>query len=231
MAPNVRGSFLEGALGGAWRRRWHIAGFAAAVACGAFVASRVLLGVALERAEATGQALAGAVANTGVDRRPSTVHPERRPTTIDPERAPTTATATADDERPIVGEHDRGASKAPRGFLIRERAVLAAARGGRPSGAPVAAEGDMPAGLRLSGAPAPFRDGDVLVSVGGTPARSEDAIITAVLGAVKSGAHTITGEIARRDASGVAERVPFAVEVPARFWRAKTKAKGKAPPQ
>lgn len=107
------------------------------------------------------------------------------------------------------------------GILVRADAVRAAvARGGRPSGTPIAASGARPAGLVLHGVTGygtALRDGDVLVQVGGTPATSEGRVIAAVSGAVRSRARAIDGEVWRAGRS-----IPVVVELPS-FRRARDK--------
>ncbi len=114
------------------------------------------------------------------------------------------------------------------GILVRADVVRAAvARGGRPSGSPIAADGDRPAGLVLHGVTGygtALRDGDVLVRVGGTAATSEGRVIAAVSGAVRSRARAIDGEVWR---SG--RRIPVVVELPS-FRRARGKKSGGAWP-
>lgn len=119
---------------------------------------------------------------------------------------------------PAPAPAPRGKKAAPTaapvlGILVRASVVRAAiARGGRPRGAPLAAEGERPAGLVLSGVSSygsALRDGDVLTRVGGTPAISEGRVIAAVTGAVRSRAPAIDGEIWR-----AGRRIPVVVEIP-----------------
>jgi hypothetical protein len=114
-----------------------------------------------------------------------------------------------------VQRHGRRTKRKPsrRGLLVRAATVERAIRmGGRPSGAPVPASGMRPAGLALAGVSrygSALRDGDVLTKVGGTSAISEGAVIAAVAGAVRSGAHVITGVLWRGQ-----DRYDVAVEIP-----------------
>lgn len=78
-----------------------------------------------------------------------------------------------------------------------------------PSGRSVAATGKHPGGVMFTSAAGPFRPGDILLSVGGTRATSESAVVRAALGAVKSGASALGGEIHR---DGV--NLPFMIMVP-----------------
>ncbi len=88
------------------------------------------------------------------------------------------------------------------GIHVRSEAVLRLAQSGvRPSGIPVRAEGDRPAGLALvgvSGLGIGLVDGDILTHAGGVPVRSAGAVVGMV--------------IASRGA-----RVP---QISGRFWRA-----------
>lgn len=129
-------------------------------------------------------------------------------------RAPATAAPEG-----VRGGNATTASVAPvLGILVRASAVRAAiARGGRPSGAALAASGDRPAGLVLSGVSSygtALRDGDLLTRIGGTAATSEGRVIAAVSGAVRGRIHAIDGEIWR-----AGRRIPFVVELPRRKKR------------
>ncbi len=99
------------------------------------------------------------------------------------------------------------------GILVSRKRVQAAIDGGiRPSGTPVAATPWRPAGLALAGVSAlgvGLRDGDVLVRAGGTPARSDGAVIGAVRGALQSKAKAISGEVWRGQ-----RRIIITVELP-----------------
>jgi hypothetical protein len=54
-----------------------------------------------------------------------------------------------------------------------------------------------------------LHDGDILTSVGGTPATSEGTVIGIVAGAISQGAKVITGVVWRGD-----QRMDVAVEIP-----------------
>lgn len=104
-------------------------------------------------------------------------------------------------------------SKRHRGIIVRTDAVVRAARsGGRPSSFPAPALGARPAGLSLVGVShfgTGLRDGDILTSVGGTPATSESLVVALVAGAIGQGAKVITGVVWRDD-----QRMDVAVEIP-----------------
>jgi S1-C subfamily serine protease len=88
----------------------------------------------------------------------------------------------------------------------------AARSGARPNGTPVPASGARPAGLALHGVGqfgAGLRDGDVLTSVGGAPARSVDAVVGAVLGALRARAPVLSAIVWRGEAP-----IQVAVELP-----------------
>jgi hypothetical protein len=99
------------------------------------------------------------------------------------------------------------------GVLVRRNTVKAlVAKGAQPGGHPVPATSYRPAGLALagvSGLGVGLRDGDVLTSVGGTPARSYGDVVSAVAGALRSGAPAISGEAWRGE-----QRVFITVELP-----------------
>jgi hypothetical protein len=105
------------------------------------------------------------------------------------------------------------AKKKHRGILVRTDAVVRAVQsGGRPSSSPAPASGTRPAGLSLVGVShfgTGLRDGDILTSVGGTPATSEGAVIALVAGAISQGAKVITGVVWRDN-----QRLDVAVEIP-----------------
>lgn len=104
-------------------------------------------------------------------------------------------------------------SKRHRGIIVRTDAVVRAVRsGGRPSSFPAPASGSRPAGLSLVGVThfgTGLRDGDILTSVGGTPATSESLVVALVAGAIGQGAKVITGVVWRDD-----QRMDVAVEIP-----------------
>jgi len=103
--------------------------------------------------------------------------------------------------------------KRHRGILVRTDAVVRAVRsGGRPSSVPAPASGARPAGLSLVGVShygTGLRDGDILTSVGGTPATSESLVVALVAGAIGQGAKVITGVVWRDN-----QRMDVAVEIP-----------------
>lgn len=112
-----------------------------------------------------------------------------------------------------VGKAGQRLSGPRGGILVRAPLVAQAARSGaRPSGSYVPAMGLRPAGLLLAGVSgfgSGLRDGDVLTSVGGVPATSVGAVISAVTGALAKHAPVITGEVWRGDT-----RLAVAVEIP-----------------
>ncbi len=77
-------------------------------------------------------------------------------------------------------------------FVSRDRIIAAANAGIRPSGTPVAATWWRPAGIALAGVGylgVGLRDGDVLVSPGG----SENAVVSSVTAALRSRAKAVGG--------------------------------------
>ena len=107
-----------------------------------------------------------------------------------------------------------GTSARPaRGIRVPAATVLRlAGRGVRPSGAPVAANADRPAGLALQGVGAlgiGLRDGDVLTQVAGAPASSAGAVIGAVLAARQRRAPAMSGLVYRGS-----EKIALYVEMP-----------------
>jgi S1-C subfamily serine protease len=108
---------------------------------------------------------------------------------------------------------DRGRASPSKGLRIREAVVARAARSGaRPSGTPVAASGPRPPGLVLHGVGqfgAGLRDGDVLTSVGGAPARSVGTVVGAVAGALRARAPLLGAVVWRGD-----EPIQVTVELP-----------------
>jgi len=99
------------------------------------------------------------------------------------------------------------------GVLVTRKKLRALIAGGaRPSGRPVAATSFRPAGLSLvgvSGFGVGMRDGDVLTSVGGAPASSYGSVASAVAGALRAGAPSISGEAWRGE-----QRIFITVELP-----------------
>ncbi|MBI4702924.1 MAG: hypothetical protein HY744_17545 [Deltaproteobacteria bacterium] len=146
------------------------------------------------------------------------VAPASRP---DPAPAPPARTsgATAPSDPEALSEtpgRSVSASRAaasPGGVLVRARRTQAAIDTGmRPTGSAAPASGPRPAGLVLHGIGVlgvGVRDGDVVTSVGGTPATSEGAIVRAVAGALYAGARGITAELWRGE-----QRFPLTVEFP-----------------
>jgi hypothetical protein len=88
-----------------------------------------------------------------------------------------------------------------KGIRVRADAVLRLANAGlRPSGIPVPARGDRPAGLALSGVGGlgiGMIDGDVLTSAAGRPALSPGDVIGVVIGSRAKGAPEICGRFWR----------------------------------
>lgn len=95
-------------------------------------------------------------------------------------------------------EGSRGPAR--KGIMVRREVVLAAVRSGvRPSGAPVPATSDHPAGLQvygLGGAGA-LRDGDIITRVGGAAPRSVEDVIGAVAGSYRTKSYVVSGEFWR----------------------------------
>jgi hypothetical protein len=100
-----------------------------------------------------------------------------------------------------------------RGIRVKAATVLRLAnRGVRPSGVPVPAEGDRPAGLALqgvSGLGVGLRDGDILTQVAGAPASSTGAVVGAVLAARQRRAPAMSGLVYRGS-----EKIALYVEMP-----------------
>lgn len=104
-----------------------------------------------------------------------------------------------------------------RGIRVRAPVVLRLAqRGARPSGVPVAAEGDRPCGIALAGVGGlgvGLQDGDILMDVGGQPARSVNAVIGAVTAAYRAVAPAVSGKIWRRgEVLSVVVEIPYPAE-------------------
>jgi len=106
-----------------------------------------------------------------------------------------------------------GSKQTHRGIVVRSDAVVRAVQsGGRPSSVPAPASGERPAGLSLIGVShfgTGLHDGDILTSVGGTPATSEAAVIGLVAGAISQHAKVITGVVWRGE-----QRIDVSVEIP-----------------
>ena len=100
-----------------------------------------------------------------------------------------------------------------RGIRVPAATVLRLANSGvRPSGVPVPADGDRPAGLALHGVSAlgvGLRDGDVLTQVAGAPASSPGVVIGAVLAARQRRAPAMSGLVYRGS-----EKIALYVEMP-----------------
>lgn len=103
--------------------------------------------------------------------------------------------------------------KPTRGLRVSAAMVLRLAnRGVRPSGSPVAATDEHPAGLALqgvSGLGVGLRDGDILTQCAGAPASSAGAVIGAVLAARQRRAPAMSGVVYRG-----AEKIALYVEMP-----------------
>lgn len=132
---------------------------------------------------------------------------------VQPESTDPAVEEPAGRRRPATRDAGPKGAKEPRGLRIREAAVLRAARSGaRPSGAPVPASGERPAGLRLLGVGhfgVGLRDGDVLTHVGGAPARSVDTVVAAVAGALRARAPMLSAVVWRGE-----QPIQIAVELP-----------------
>jgi hypothetical protein len=104
-------------------------------------------------------------------------------------------------------------AKPTRGIRVSAATVLRLAnRGVRPSGSPVAASDERPAGLALQGVTGlgvGLRDGDVLTQVAGAPASSTGAVIGAVLAARQRRAPAMSGVVYRGG-----EKIAIYVEMP-----------------
>ncbi|AKT41713.1 uncharacterized protein CMC5_059240 [Chondromyces crocatus] len=123
---------------------------------------------------------------------------------------------------------DSGKPGLPRALHIRIGTVLRAARSGaRPSGTPVPALGDRPAGLALQGVGhfgAGLLDGDILTHVSGAPARSVNTVVGAVMGALRAGAPALGAVVWRGD-----QPIQVSVELP-RLSADSLPSAGSAPP-
>jgi hypothetical protein len=127
--------------------------------------------------------------------------------------------ARAGDPRSIDGRGSQAVAAAhpalPKAVsvLVRRSRVRAAAQAGiRPSGSPVPATTFRSAGLALigvGGIGVGLRDGDVLTRAGGTPARSDAAIVGAVTAALQRGHPAISAEVWRGT-----QRIIVTVELP-----------------
>lgn len=136
------------------------------------------------------------------------VTPERT-TPFEVERPEVTSNDTPNNPRHNATPNNKN----NRGVIVRADAVVRAVQsGGRPTSVPVAASGTRPAGLSLVGVShfgTGIHDGDILTSVGGTPATSEGTVIAIVAGAISQGAKVITGVVWRDE-----QRMDVAVEIP-----------------
>lgn len=130
-----------------------------------------------------------------------------------PDATPHSTIAERDDNPAVMPRSPQPATKRHRGIVVRMDAVVRAVRsGGRPSSFPAPASNNRPAGLSLVGVSrfgTGLRDGDILTSVGGTPATSEGTVVGIVAGAIAAGAKVITGVVWRDD-----QRLDVAVEIP-----------------
>lgn len=136
---------------------------------------------------------------------------EHPPTQFDPVASPTVDDGLVEPNN--TPPSTSNPSKRHRGIIVRTDAVVRAVRsGGRPSSFPAPASGSRPAGLSLVGVShfgTGLRDGDILTSVGGTPATSESLVVALVAGAIGQGAKVITGVVWRDN-----QRMDVAVEIP-----------------
>lgn len=136
------------------------------------------------------------------------------PENFDPIRSPNLDDVLVEpNDTPSPTRTTPNPNKRHRGIIVRTDAVVRAVRsGGRPSSFPAPASGARPAGLSLVGVShfgTGLRDGDILTSVGGTPATSESLVVALVAGAIGQGAKVITGVVWRDD-----QRMDVAVEIP-----------------
>jgi hypothetical protein len=106
----------------------------------------------------------------------------------------------APSAQPPKGPATGSRSPARKGIMVRREVVRAAVRAGvRPSGAPVPATNEHPAGLQVYGlgGVGALRDGDVITRVGGGTPRSVEDVIGVVAGAYRSKAYVVSGEFSR----------------------------------
>lgn len=170
-------------------------------------------------ARASGDAIGGAVARAAASL-PAPGHG-----LLDPPR-PTGLASSGADSAPVVfevlpdtdasGPAKKGKKKPSsptRGIRVSAATVLRLANSGvRPSGSPVPADGDRPAGIALQGVSSlgvGLRDGDVLTQVAGAPASSPGAVIGAVLAARQRRAPAMSGLVYRGQ-----EKIALYVEMP-----------------
>jgi hypothetical protein len=119
--------------------------------------------------------------------------------------APTTAKSSPRRATKTLTSHRTGAAPPlpKRGLRVRADTVLRLANARvMPQGNHVAATGERPEGMRLSGVSAlgvGVMDGDVLTSVGGAPASSRQAVVSAVLAARAQRAPLISAVFWRAD--------------------------------
>jgi hypothetical protein len=121
--------------------------------------------------------------------------------------APLTVIVPLAEAEPVEAPRPRAMKRAPapaaqKGVYVRANAVLRLARvGARPSGVPVRATADRPAGLALvgvSGLGVGLSDGDILTHAGGVPARSPGQVVGLVISARGARAGQISGRFWRR---------------------------------
>ena len=142
-----------------------------------------------------------------IDRVAAALPEEQEP----PERRIPTARAPA----PRASAAPAPPKERPRGIgvLVRRKKLAAlVAAGARPGGRPVPATSFRPAGIALAGVSGlgiGMRDGDVLTAVGGAPATSYGAVVSAVAAALKAGAPSISGMAWRGE-----QRIFITVELP-----------------
>jgi hypothetical protein len=174
-------------------------------------------------ARASGDAIGSAVARAAASL-PTPDHgllDPPRPRPNESASSPADAVSVFFEDDPDASSISKSGKKKPpsntarpkRGIRVPAATVLRLANSGvRPSGVPVPADGDRPAGLALSGVSSlgvGLRDGDVLTQVAGAPASSPGAVIGAVLAARQRRAPAMSGLVYRGS-----EKIALYVEMP-----------------